>query len=81
MFQFEMVWAFVLLPLPLIVAWLAPAFRDSGESLRVPFFARLVDLSGQKPRRGAVVLHKGWLQRFNLLLTWVLVVSAIAKPV
>ncbi len=81
MLQFELPWAFILLPLPLLVFWLTPEFRDTGQALRVPFFQRLVALSGRKPRSGAVVERKGWLQRTNGVITWLLVVTALARPI
>ena len=81
MLQFEFPWAFALLPLPLLVYWLTPEFRDRGEALRAPFFGRLVEISGQRPQSGAVVLRKSWLQKTNGLLTWLLVVVALARPV
>ena len=80
MLQFELPWAFLLLPVPLLVLWLAPEFRDSGEALRAPFFRRLVALSGREPTTGAVVVAKGRLQRANVVLTWLLVVIALARP-
>ncbi|MCP4072075.1 MAG: VWA domain-containing protein [Hyphomicrobiales bacterium] len=81
MLQFELPWAFALLPLPLLVIWMAPEFRDRGEALRVPFFSRLVDISGLHPRSGAVVLRKNRWQRVNIVFTWVLVVLSLAQPV
>ncbi len=81
MLQFEFPWAFALLPLPFLVYWLTPEFRDRGEALRAPFFGRLVAITGQRPQSGAVVLRKTWLQRANGLLTWLLVVIALARPV
>ena len=81
MLQFELPWAFALLPLPLLVYWLTPEFRDQGEALRAPFFARLVELSGREPSSGAVVLRKTWFQRTNAALCWCLIVVALARPV
>lgn len=81
MLQFELPWAFVLLPLPLLVFLLAPEFRDRGEALRAPFFARLVKLTGRVPQSGAVVQRKNWLQQANGVLSWLLIVTALARPV
>ncbi|MDA7949283.1 MAG: VWA domain-containing protein [Hyphomicrobiaceae bacterium] len=81
MLQFDFPWAFALLPLPALVYWLTPEFRDRGEALRAPFFARLVEITGRQPQSGAVVLQKNWIQRTNGLLTWLLVVVALARPV
>lgn len=81
MLQFELPWAFLMLPLPLIVYFLTPEFRDSGEAVRAPFFSKLADLTGQTPRTGAFVLRKGFLQKVNIIATWMLIVVALAKPV
>lgn len=81
MLQFELLWAFALLPLPFLVFWLAPEFRDSGQALRMPSFARLVEVTGQTPQPGAALLRKSTLQRLTLIATWILVVCALARPV
>lgn len=80
MLTFELPWAFALWPVPLLVYWLSPEFRDRGDALRAPFFMRLVALSGRGPAMGAVVLRKGWLQRVVVGLGWVLIVVALARP-
>jgi len=79
--QFEYPWALALLPLPLLVYWLAPEFRDHGEAVRVPFFGRLVKLTGKDPQSGAVVQLKGPLQLLVGIASWLLVIAALAKPV
>ena len=81
MLQLELPWALALLPLPLLVYWLAPEFRDKGEAVRVPFFARLVKLTGKDPQSGAVVQRKGALQLLIGVASWLLVVAALTKPV
>ena len=81
MLQFEYVWVFFLLPLPLLVYALAPEYRDRGDALFVPFFQRLLTISDRVPQRGAVVLRKGRLQVLNGLVSWLLVVTALARPV
>jgi Ca-activated chloride channel family protein len=79
-FQFDgMLW-FLLLPLPLLVAWYWPAYRERRVTVRVPFLDRLACLTGQSldasPRassvsRGQLVLN--WL-------VWILIVVALARP-
>lgn len=81
MLQFDLPFAFALLPLPILVYMLSPEFRDSGEAMRAPFFTRLVEITGQTPKAGAVVLLKDRLQKANFFLTWLLVVVALAQPV
>ncbi|MFV2056625.1 MAG: VWA domain-containing protein, partial [Thiohalomonadales bacterium] len=80
MFEFAQPWMFVILPLPLMVYWLMPVYKESQDSIRVPFFQRLVELTGQKPSKGAVVLPRVLFQKIWIPLTWVLLVLAIAKP-
>lgn len=80
MFEFGLPWMFVLLPLPLLVYWLVPAYQESQDSIRVPFFQRLVDLTNQKPRKGAVVLQRVLFQKLWVPTTWILIVIALAKP-
>lgn len=80
MFEFDLPWMFVLLPLPLLVYWLVPVYQESQDSIRVPFFQRLVDLTQQKPRKGAVVLQRGLFQKLWVPTTWILIVIALAKP-
>lgn len=80
MFEFANPWMFVILPLPLLVYLLFPAYQESQDSIRVPFFQRLVELTGQKPTRGAVILQRVLFQKLWVPITWVLLVSALAKP-
>lgn len=80
MFEFAHPWLFLLLPLPLLVFWLLPDYRESQDSIRVPFFKRLVNLSGQKPEKGAARLQRVWFQRIWVPLSWLLLVVALAKP-
>ncbi len=73
-------WAFALLPLPILVWWLLPVRRESVQAVRVPFFKAFAEASGAAPREGAVVLRRSFLQIFAAVLTWVLIVAALAKP-
>ena len=50
-------WALVLLVLPVVMR-LAPAYRESRDSVRVPFFDKLVELSEQRPQTGAMILTR-----------------------
>jgi len=80
MFEFANPWLFLLLPLPLLVVWLLPDYRERQDSVRVPFFKRLVSLSGQKPGKGAATIQRVWFQRIWVPLSWILLVLALAKP-
>ncbi len=80
MFEFGLPWMFALLPLPLLVYALVPAHQESQDSIRVPFFQRLVDLTGATPRKGAVVLQRALFQKLWVPTTWIMIVVALAKP-
>ena len=81
MLTFELPWAFLLLPVPLLYRWLLPEYRDPSDAVRAPFFARLVEITGTTPNSGAVVLGKNLIQTANLIAGWSLVVIALAQPV
>lgn len=80
MFEFDYPWAFLALVLPLI-AWRAlPAYRKRFESVRVPAFERVAAATGQQPSRGGVVLRRNLFQWLVAPLTWLLLVTALARP-
>lgn len=80
MIEFAYPWFFVLLPLPVLVVWLAPVYKQRKASIKVPYFARLVDVTGEKPQRGAVLLTRNRLQSLMTALAWLCIVTAMAKP-
>lgn len=70
----------IILPLPLVVYYLVPAYRTKQTAIKVPFFTQLVEAIGETPSEGASQLTPSWWQRATLILSWTLVVCAIAKP-
>lgn len=78
--EFAWPWAFALLPLPLLVWWLLPPYRERQASVHVPFFARLAEATGQTPQQGAVVLRRRRLQMIAAVAVWILMVTALARP-
>ena len=72
-------WALLLLLLPLAMIPL-PAYKESRDSVKVPFFDKLVELSQVRPETGAMVLTRNRLQRFLVGLMWLCLVLAAAKP-
>lgn len=79
--QFEFVGALLLLPLPLIIYRLTPGYYIQRPALYVPFFSRLTSQLNLTPQQGAQTLTASYWQRFSLILGWILLVIAIAKPV
>ncbi len=72
-------WALVLLILPIFMR-LLPTYKESRDSVRVPFFAKLVELSEQRPEAGAMILQRDRLQHFLVGFMWLCLVLAAAKP-
>ncbi len=73
-------WLLLLLPVPLLVGWLAPPHREARVGLDVPFLERLARLTGQKPAEGAVVERHGTFRNVTLVLVWALLVLGLARP-
>ncbi len=78
--KFEHPLWFIILPLPFVVYFIVPAYRTKQTAIKVPFFKLLVEAMGETPSEGASELTPSWWQRATLLLSWVLVVTALAKP-
>ena len=69
----------LLLPLPLLLRRL-PAFKHRRDSVKVPFFSKLLELSEERPRTGAVVLVRTQLQKVLVVFTWLcLVIAAVSR--
>ena len=73
-------WLLGLIALPLLVYWLFPTYKEQKDSIQVPYFQRLAALSGEQPKQGAVKLNRRMLQRILLVIGWVALIVAIAKP-
>jgi Ca-activated chloride channel family protein len=72
-------WWLLLLPVPLLLR-LLPAFKHTRDSVRVPFFAALLELSEEQPRTGAVIPNRTRIQGVLVVVTWVCLVVAAARP-
>lgn len=79
MFELAESWALLLLPLPLLMR-LLPPYRESRDSVKVPFFDKLVELSQQRPGTGAMILQRDRVQRFLVGFMWLCLCLAAAKP-
>jgi Ca-activated chloride channel family protein len=73
-------WLLLLLPLPLLVSRFVPPYKERKGAVQVPFFQRLVELTGAKPSKGAVILQRMLFQKIWLTLAWTLIVLALARP-
>jgi Ca-activated chloride channel family protein len=73
-------WLALLLPAPLAIHWLLPAYKTRRTAVRVPFFGELVRLSGATPREGASVGRRGTWRVLALVACWVLATAALIRP-
>ena len=80
MVQLDHPWLLALLPLPLLVWWVLPPYREETPSVRFPFFAELSEAAGLRPSAGAVVPRANWAQKFLAPICWGLVVLALTRP-
>jgi Ca-activated chloride channel family protein len=80
MLEFDHIWLFALLPIPLLIRWLLPAYREQKEAVQAPFFEQIVVLTGQTPSKGAVVLRRNWFQLLFMPFCWILLIAALARP-
>lgn len=80
MIAFAYPWCFVLLPLPLLLWWRLPPYREASASVRLPFFGEVASAAGLEPATGAHVPRRNWVQHLLAPLVWGLVVVALARP-
>lgn len=78
MIEFELPWAFALLPLPLLIYFLVPVAKINNSSLlKVPFFQELESFTSSQLNRA---LYKPSRLIFMATL-WILLVCATARPI
>ncbi|MGO7455857.1 VWA domain-containing protein [Rhizobium ruizarguesonis] len=80
MYQLDLPWLLLVLPLPVLVWWLLPAHRETSASVRLPFFSQVAEAAGVRPTEGSVVPRRTWPQLVCETLAWGLVVLALARP-
>jgi Ca-activated chloride channel family protein len=79
-YQLEFPWVLLALPLPLVVWWLLPPYREESASVRLAFFGDVARAAGLQPQGGSVILKTNWLQKLLAPLCWALIVLALARP-
>ncbi len=80
MLEFVYPYAFLALPLPLLVRWLLPPHRERVSALRVPFFDAVAEAAGADPQSGSVILRRRAPQMLFAILFWAGIVTGLAKP-
>jgi Ca-activated chloride channel homolog len=80
MYELAYRWVLLLLPLPFLVYWLLPTYREERDSVRFSFFSAIVQATGLKASPGAVVPRSNLLQKVLAPICWCLIVLALARP-
>jgi Ca-activated chloride channel family protein len=80
MYQLDVPWILLLLPVPLLVWWLLPPHRETSASVRLPFFDQVARAAGVEPTEGSVVPKRSWQQAVVETLAWAMIVLALARP-
>lgn len=80
MYQLDQPWFLAVLPLPILVWWLVPAYRKTVAALRIPFFDEVTQAAGVTPTEGSIIPRRNWAQRVLAPLCWLLIVLALARP-
>ncbi|MEM9280570.1 MAG: VWA domain-containing protein [Verrucomicrobiota bacterium] len=76
MLTFAHLWLALLLPLPLLIRWLAPPRQRSEPALRVPFLER-VDVTSEKNAKAGTHLKASAVSQ---ALVWVLLIGSLMRP-
>lgn len=80
MYQLDLPWVLLILPVPLLIWWLVPPHRETSASIRLPFFEQVARAVGVEPTEGSVVPRRSWLQAVVETAVWCLIILALARP-
>jgi Ca-activated chloride channel homolog len=80
MYRLEYPWLLALLPLPFLVYWLLPPYKEEQDSLRLTFFRYITSELGVTPQPGAVIPRTNWLQKIFAPICWCFLILALARP-
>ena len=73
-------WVFLLLPLPLLILYLAPAYREPRLAVRVPFMDRLYVVTGRTGGTGGALVRRTRMQKAQIAFAWLALLTALARP-
>jgi Ca-activated chloride channel family protein len=73
-------WVFLLLPLPLLILYLAPAYREPRLAVRVPFMDRLLRVTGQAVGPGGALVRRTRMQKVQVAFAWLALLAALSRP-
>lgn len=74
-------WWLLLLLAPPIIHRFAPARRESDAAIKVPFFEKLLEITGEKAQQAAIIRRRKHIQTITLTIAWILLVISMSQPV
>ncbi len=77
MFQFSWPWVFIMLPLPLCIYFFVKPTKRKHAAVVVPFYHQLTSIDNKALVKNT---RQHWLVLILLILLWLLLVSAAARP-
>ena len=80
MLSFSYPWVLVFLPLPLLIHYLAPAYREPRLAVRVPFMYRLYRVTGRSAAQGGALVRRTRMQKAQVVFAWLALLAALARP-
>lgn len=78
--QLALPWVWLLFPLPAFIYWLTPSYAIEKPAVRVPWFARMVTLTGRSSHQAGVVLTRKWWEWLLLIGMWLSILAALSRP-
>ncbi len=78
--EFGFPWVIWLLPLPLLIHFLIPGMRTRSASVRFPLFEQAAEITGQKPRKSALVRKRHFLRWVVLFVGWAGILLTLSSP-
>lgn len=78
--EFVSPWAFVILPLPLVIWRFSTPKRVRMDAVLLPFFREITEAAGLEAKPGAVILRRRRVQILVATLCWILTVIGLARP-
>ena len=78
--QLASAWLLWMTPLPLLIYGFMPAFTMEKPSVRVPWFTRMVELSGRSAHKQGVVNRVKWWEWLFIWMIWLCAVLALSRP-
>lgn len=73
-------WLLLLVFLPPMLRLVLPAYRESHQAIRVPWFQRMATLLEQQPSEGSAVTTTKKPELLFFWILWVLITLALARP-